>query len=97
MMLQAGDKALEQRQETRTKLMELHAMSGGQFLQGCGPIATQFYEDVAPVLGAICSFNQILSGEPINQLDGGMVSDLELFGELADSQAFSSGKSLDRE
>jgi hypothetical protein len=77
--------------------MELNAMSRGQFLKRCGSIATELYEDVAPVLGPIRSFNQFLSGEPIDQLDGGMVSDLQLFGELADSQAFSSGKPFDCE
>src|SRR6516162_11664663 len=66
MTLQIGDQTLEQWQETRTKLMELNAMSRGQFLKGCGPIATELYEDVAPVLGPIRSFNQFLSGEPIN-------------------------------
>jgi hypothetical protein len=49
-------------------------------------VATELYEDVAPVLGPISSFNQFLSGEPINQLDGGMVSDLELFGEPFDRE-----------
>ena len=97
MTLQTGDKALEQWQETWTKLMEFNAMSGGQFLESCGPITTELYKDVAPVFGPIRSFNQFLSGEPINQLDGGMVSNLELFGELADSQAFSSGKPFDCE
>lgn len=77
--------------------MEFNAMSGGQFFEGRGPITTELYEDVAPVLGPIRSFNQFLGGESINQLDGGMVSDLELFGKLADSQAFSSGKPFDRE
>jgi hypothetical protein len=95
--LQTGDKALEQRQEMRTKLMKLNAMSGAQFLKGCGPIATELYEDVAPVLGSIRSFDQFLSGEPVNQLDGGMMSNLKLFGEFADSQALSSGKPFDRE
>jgi hypothetical protein len=97
MMLQTGDDTLEQWQEAWTQLMEFSAMSGRQFLKGCGPTTTELHEDVAPILGPICSFNQFLGGEPIDQLDGGMVSDLELFGEFANSQAFSSGKPFDRE
>ena len=41
-MLQTRNKTLEQRQEARTKLMELIAMSGRQFREGCGPLRLSF-------------------------------------------------------
>jgi hypothetical protein len=77
-------------------LAKFGAMSSRQSLKRRGPGAAKFHKDISPVLSAILPFDQVLGNKAINQLDGRMMSDLELLRQFPNSDVLPSGKPLDR-
>src|SRR5215469_12948719 len=72
-------------------------MGSRQSLKCCRAGAAESNKDIPTVCGAVLPFDQVLGGEAINQLDGRMMSELELLCEFADRHALPSRKPLDRE
>src|SRR5258708_22948624 len=79
----------------RTQSAEFLAMGSRESLENLGSGTAEFHKDFAPVLVIILPFNQFLGGETVNQFDGCMMNDLELFCQFTDGYTFPLRESFD--
>lgn len=89
--------AVQQEFQAWTQSTNFGPMGSSQLLQNFRAMVGQLDIDLASVLGARLTNDQILSYRSIDQADSAVVSDMKLFSQLADCDAFAVGKSPDGE
>ena len=72
-------------------------MGIGQLLEYFSPVSDESYVHLSPIFGAGLADDQFLRSEAIDQSNGAVVGNLQLFSQLSDSNGISSRKAFDGE